>query len=883
MGNMRAAAAEQEVQGNSLAPAGRRRVPGRAGVTPLAAVIAAALLALAPALSWAQAGYRVTGVSITSSPGADGFYTDGETITVHVRFIGAGGVSTTHGGSIGLDIGGVSKSATKGSDLTRKWPHDLTYQVQRGDRDLDGVSVPARSLSGSWFCGGGCTVDLTHNAYTSSTHKVLGSPTAPSGFSVSSAARLSWTGDSGAHSSRNYQYRYRVPGEDWGSWRSGAGGSSASSYQVRNLATGTYDFQLRARNSGGDGAAATAPGVQVTSTVTTGGGGAPSGPSGPSTPSEPARVVVDPASLTVVEGRSRTYAVDLSARPTGEVTVTIASNATAVVTVNPAALTFTADNWSTPQSVTVTAPQDDDEANGSATLSHTASGGGVTATGPTVRVTVTDDDKEGANVPAALTFGEKTVSAQSYTVGVAVNEELPEATGGTPPLRYAVTPDLPDGLSFKKETRVLSGTPTEAAAQTEYTLTATDAQNYTDELIFSITVHAAPVTVPQNVVKDRGEALGNVLASFGGAIADDAVEVIGDRFTAVGPLLQLSAPPPGAPAAGEMLAGSAFAAPAPGGFALWGRGALSGFNTTTEDGSVLSGYVGADWRWAPDLLIGGALAFSGAGDVNYYSAGVKGKATVNLAAVLPYAHYTPLPGLGVWGLAGLGGGSAAVTPDGGDTKPITTGMFMSLGAAGARYDLLGFPGGSAAVKADGHLAWLSTGAKKEEGLEAASAMPGRVRLLVEGRYRWEFLEQSWLLPVVEAGGRYDGALGAEFGGGIAYRHTGLGLGAEVRGRYLLAADQEWGASAELSYTPGESGWTFALIPEWGLPQSGAAELWAGSGAPNATAGAGPAPARLRLQAGYRGAESFTLNLAATREEDPAAPIYGLLINGSLRM
>ena len=880
-----------------MASAGRRRVPGRAGVTPLAAVMAAALLALAPALSWAQltaaqgrqethgehlSSPRVTGVSIVSNPGSDGFYTDGENIDVRVTFNRGGPRWGVLGASdrpaIRLEIGGETRSAptTASTDLATKNNWTMRYAVRRGDRGV--ISIPANALSGGWDCGSGCHPNGAHSAVTS-TQMVLGSPSAPSGFSVSSAARLSWTGDSGAHSSRNYQYRHRTAGGgDYGSWRS-AGSASASSYQVRNLPTGTYDFQLRARNSGGDGAAATASGVQVTSTVT-GGGGAPSGPSSPSTPSEPARVVVDPASLTVVEGRSRTYDVNLSRRPSGEVTVAIASNATAVVTVNPAALTFTADNWSTPQSVTVTALQDADEVNGSATLSHTASGEGVTATGPTVRVTVTDDDKEGADVPAILTFGEKTVSAQSYVAGTAITEvPLPEADGGTPPLRYAVTPDLPDGLSFNNETLVLSGTPTEAAAQTEYTLTATDAQNYTAGLSFSITVHAAPVKVPQNVVKARGTALGNVLASFGGAIADDAVEVIGDRFTAVGPLLQLSAPPPGAPAAGAMLAGSAFAAPAPGGFALWGRGALSGFKTATEDGSVLSGYVGADWRWTPDLLVGGALAFSGAGDMNYYSAGVKGKATVNVAAVLPYAHYTPLPGLGVWGLAGLGGGSAAVTPDG-TKKAITTGMFMSLGAIGARYDLLGFPGGSAAVKADGHLAWLSTGAKDD--LEAASAMPGRVRLLVEGRYRWEFLEQSWLLPVVEVGGRYDGALGAEFGGGIAYRHTGLGLGAEVRGRYLLAADQEWGASAELSYTPGESGWTFALIPEWGLPQSGAAELWAGSGAPNATA-ASPAPARLRLQAGYRGAESFTLNLAATREEDPAAPIYGLLINGSLRM
>ena len=861
-----------------MAPAGRRRVPGRAGVTPLAAVMAAALLALAPALSWAQ-HYRVTGVTITSSPPASGFYTEANTITVQVRFIGAGGVRRSFGrsgGRIGLDIGGVNRSATVGAATTsvgsRVFTHDLTYRVQAGDRDLDGISVPANSLGGDWDCGhpATCVPSLSHSAHTT-TQKVLASPARPAGFRAvggAGSARLTWTRDSGAHSSRYYEYNYRPDGGTYGSW-SRAGGQSASAFTVTGLSAGEYDFQLRAVNQTGTGRAAGRGDVRVT--AGTGGGGTPS----PSTPSEPARVVVDTASLTVVEGRSRTYAVDLDARPTGEVTVTIASNATAVVTVTPTELTFTTGNWNTQQRVTVTALQDADEANGSATLSHTASGGGATETGPTVRVTVTDDDKEGVNVPAELTFGEKTVSAKSYTVGEEVSEMLPAATGGTEPLSYAVTPDLPEGLSFNEDTLVLSGTPTEAAAQTEYTLTVTDADDYTDDLSFFITVQAADVPVDQKVKKARGTALGNVLGSFGGAIADDAVEVIGDRFTAVGPLLQLPAPPPG----GAMPAGSAFAAPAPGGFALWGRGALSGFNTATEDGSVLSGYVGADWRWTPDLLVGGALAFSGAGDMNYYSAGVKGKATVNVAAVLPYAHYTPLPGLGVWGLAGLGGGSAAVTPDG-TKKAITTGMFMSLGAIGARYDLLGFPGGSAAVKADGHLAWLSTGAKDD--LEAASAMPGRVRLLVEGRYRWEFLEQSWLLPVVEVGGRYDGALGAEFGGGIAYRHTGLGLGAEVRGRYLLAADQEWGASAELSYTPGESGWTFALIPEWGLPQSGAAELWAGSGVPNATA-AGPAPARLRLQAGYRGAESFTLNLAATREEDPAAPIYGLLINGSLRM
>ena len=261
--------------------------------------------------------------------------------------------------------------------------------------------------------------------------------------------------------------------------------------------------------------------------------------------------------------------------------------------------------------------------------------------------------------------------------------------------------------------------------------------------------------------------------------------------------------------------------------------------------------------------------------MSYDNAGAKGKATVNLGAALPYAHWTPTPGLGVWGLAGLGGGVAAITPAG-SSAAIDTGVFLALGAVGARYDVLGWPGGSAAVKADGLLASLS--AAEQPGLAAANATPGRVRLLIEGRTRWEFMEQSWLQPVLEVGGRYDGAWGAELGGGVSYRHTGLGLGADLRGRYLLAERQEWGASAEMSYTLGESGWSFALIPEWGLPQTGAADLWAASHDPGA-----PPATRLRLQAGYRPDDTFTLNVAATREEHPGPPIHALLIQGSLHL
>ena len=55
-------------------------------------------------------------------------------------------------------------------------------------------------------------------------------------------------------------------------------------------------------------------------------------------------------------------------------------------------LTFTVDNWATAQTVTVKAGHDDDGANDTATLTHTASGGDYVNVTEDLTVTVTDDD-----------------------------------------------------------------------------------------------------------------------------------------------------------------------------------------------------------------------------------------------------------------------------------------------------------------------------------------------------------------------------------------------------------------------------------------------------------------------------------------------------------
>ena len=105
-------------------------------------------------------------------------------------------------------------------------------------------------------------------------------------------------------------------------------------------------------------------------------------------------VTVQPASLTIAEGGSRTYRMALFTDPGSGATVVITPGSDNTdVTFSPASLSFTggADgNWSTWQSVTVATAEDADTAVDSATLSHTISGyAGVTSV-PNVSVSVTE-------------------------------------------------------------------------------------------------------------------------------------------------------------------------------------------------------------------------------------------------------------------------------------------------------------------------------------------------------------------------------------------------------------------------------------------------------------------------------------------------------------
>ena len=86
----------------------------------------------------------------------------------------------------------------------------------------------------------------------------------------------------------------------------------------------------------------------------------------------------DISSIIVVENATVTYKVKLGHQPSGgDVTVTLAvsDETNSDISVSPTSLTFTSDNWSSLQTVTITAATDSDTTNGTATITHTASGG----------------------------------------------------------------------------------------------------------------------------------------------------------------------------------------------------------------------------------------------------------------------------------------------------------------------------------------------------------------------------------------------------------------------------------------------------------------------------------------------------------------------------
>ncbi len=196
-------------------------------------------------------------------------------------------------------------------------------------------------------------------------------------------------------------------------------------------------------------------------------------------------IVLHPASLTVEEGGSNGYQVVLQARPSAEVSVEVTTPTG--LTANPASpLTFTADDWDTPQTVTLTAATDADTSDNNVTVTHQATGGDYASLTASLAVTVAEtvtDTNTSPSITSAATF---TLNEHDAAVGTVVatdgdpEDDITDFTlGGADGDRFEIT--LAGALSFaappdfEKPEDVRSSSPANDADNNEYIVAVTAA------------------------------------------------------------------------------------------------------------------------------------------------------------------------------------------------------------------------------------------------------------------------------------------------------------------------------------------------------------------------------------------------------------------------
>ena len=448
-------------------------------------------------------------------------------------------------------------------------------------------------------------------------------------------------------------------------------------------------------------------------------------------------------------------------------------------------------------------------------------------------------------------------ATQRYTADVSH-----EVASVTPTARHGRAPVTVNGAavssgSVSAPISLRAGSETTIAVE----VTAEDAVTTRTYTVVVTRAAAEPVVTEEH----RAQRLQVGLAGLGRTVAATAVSVIGQRLaptTGAGVDLTLSRRAlrlldPGDPAASgrlahealqalgvsvtpvsgvELLSGSAFRAHQgrDAGWGVWGSGASSGFHGEVDafeqEGGVLAGYLGADYRFGAGALAGLAASYNNLDLGVTSSAAGEADLTGWVVNVHPYGFWMPAEWLELWAVVGLGAGGAEVAEqNSGDSEEGDLSSW--LGAAGQRVEFLSGGGLSLAAKADGFV----TGLTAAGGLPAVSGHAWRARALLEGGLEWH-APDTRLAGRVELGGHLDGGdaeqgLGAEAGAQVSYTHTGIGLGIGGRGRLLIVhedqAIRDWGASATLRWEPAgpDTGPALSINPAWGRVASGQGVLW----------------------------------------------------------
>ena len=218
---------------------------------------------------------------------------------------------------------------------------------------------------------------------------------------------------------------------------------------------------------------------------------------------------VDKAETNDVEEHVTTYEVSLASKPTGTVTITVASVDATVATVSPRTLTFTPSDWDA-ETVTVTAVDDDLDNAGDqrkTSITHTVSSSGNDYDGESVgsvAVTVTDDE---ATPVATLSLSSATINESGNGNASTVKATLSGKSDRAVTIEVSVPNGSPVTLSANKTLTIAAGTTTSTGT---VTLTAVD--NDVDAPNATVTVSGAasgggvanPSPVTLTITDDEG-------------------------------------------------------------------------------------------------------------------------------------------------------------------------------------------------------------------------------------------------------------------------------------------------------------------------------------------------------------------------------------------
>ncbi len=536
-------------------------------------------------------------------------------------------------------------------------------------------------------------------------------------------------------------------------------------------------------------------------------------------------LMISKNTLSVSEGGTGSYTVQLATAPTGMVTVAIAST-NADVTVSPAPLTFHASGsskrWDTAQTVTVSARQDSDAVDDTATLTHTT--GGVKAASVTVAV---DDDETLGGARTAATVAKDNPPRADPAAWLARFGRMVagQALGGITGRMAAARRAGFAGSIGRRAIGFGSQTPGSQARPGPGLTTGAGGTGAAPESA-DVFEGGGPVNAARlspGSLSGAGLSLSDIDRMFGTGRAAGASRTLTGRDLMLGSRFTLT---------GERDATG-------GSLAFWGQAAQSGFDgregRVSLDGKAVTAMLGADYardRW----LAGMALMQSGGkGDSRATAAGAgsgSGDVETTLTAALPYASLQVSERMKLWGALGHGTGEVTLKPEPGRT--LKSDISWTMAATGLRSEVIPPPeeGSGPALALVSDALWAGTSSDKAHELAASDSDVTRLRLGLEGSWTMALQDGGLVTPKLEAGLRHDDGdaetgFGVELGGGLAWEDPRLGLSLDLSGRMLVThgADdlKDRGFAASLAFDPDpstERGLSLALRQERGGASSG---------------------------------------------------------------